>query len=76
MLREGLKVTLIGVAAGLVLATLASRALASFLFEISSLDPLVFISCALLLALVTILANYIPARRAAGLDPMVAFRYE
>jgi predicted permease len=63
-----------GCAAGLLGALALSRALRSFLFEVSALDPLTFCAVPVLMALVALLAAWVPARRAAGVDPMVALR--
>jgi predicted permease len=76
VLRQGLTTALIGVAAGIGGAIALTRTLRSFLFGLSSTDPLTFGSVALLLILVALLACYIPARRAAKIDPMAALRYE
>ena len=73
---QGLRMTLIGVAAGIVGALAMSRFLASFLYGVKPTDPLTFVSVALLLSAVAMLASYIPARRATKVDPMVALRYE
>lgn len=76
ILREGLMVTAIGVAGGLALSLLAGKALASLLYKVSGIDPLVFLTATGVLTAVSLLACYIPARRASRVDPMVALRYE
>jgi predicted permease len=76
VLREGLMLTGIGLGAGLLLALVVGRLLASLLFEVSGADPLVFGTAGLLLTAVSLLACYFPARSAARVDPMVALRYE
>jgi len=76
VLRQGLKLTVIGLAIGLAGAMAATRVIRSLLYDVSPTDPLTFICVALLLAVVALLASYLPARRAARTDPMVALRYE
>ncbi len=76
ILQEGFAVTLIGVALGLAGALLLSRVMAGYVYGITSTDPLTFAATSFLLAAVALLASYIPARRAAKVDPTVALRYE
>jgi putative ABC transport system permease protein len=74
ILGEALKVTMIGIAVGLLLAIGLGQVLAGFLFDMQGLDPLVLGTAPLVLALVALLACYVPARRAALVDPMIALR--
>ncbi len=76
MLRDGLKLTGLGVALGLPLAYLVSRLIRSLLFQTPAGDPLTFVSVALTLLAVAALASYLPARRATRVDPLVALRYD
>jgi predicted permease len=76
VLREGLLVTSIGLAIGLALSAGLGKVLSSFLYEVSAIDPVVFSTAPILLAAISLLACYVPARRAARVDPMVALRYE
>ena len=70
------KMTGAGIAVGLAVAVLLARALSSALFGVVQLDPEIFVLLPAVLAVVAAVAAYIPARRAAKVDPMVALRYE
>jgi ABC-type antimicrobial peptide transport system permease subunit len=76
VLKQGARVTAVGVVIGVVGSLLLTRAIRSLLFGLSPTDPLTFVGVATLLVLVALLACFIPARRAAKVDPMVALRYE
>jgi len=76
VLRRGLTWVFAGVALGILGSLALTRLLAGLLFEVKPADPLVLGSVAALLSLVAAIANYIPARRATKVDPMVALRYE
>jgi len=65
-----------GLAVGLVVAFILARFVSAFLYGVNTNSPVAFLIMALLLALVGIFASYIPARRAAKVDPMVALHYE
>jgi putative ABC transport system permease protein len=73
---QGLRLILVGLAIGLAGATIFTRLIASLLFGVGTRDPLTFIAVPGLLACVTLLACYLPARRATKIDPLVALRYE
>ena len=76
VLGEGMFVILTGLSIGLAGSLALTRFLSSLLFGVSAADPLAFAGVALLLALVSVAACYLPARRAMGVDPMVALRHE
>ncbi len=74
ILRQVGRIVLVGGILGLVGAYYLGRGAQSLLFEVESLDPLVFVGVAALLAAVAFSAGYLPARRASRVDPMVALR--
>ena len=74
VLREGMAVAVLGVAAGLGTAAALTRAMQSLLFGVSSADPLTFLSVASVLLLAALAACYLPARRAAAIDPVTSLR--
>jgi len=76
VLREGMRLAVLGLAVGIAGAFAAGRVLASLLSEVKPGDPLIFVATAGLLGVVALIACYLPARRAARLDPMTALRYE
>jgi putative ABC transport system permease protein len=73
---SGARLVAIGVAAGLLASLLVSRAMASLLFGIRPNDLLTFVAVVLLLAIVALVATWIPARNASRIDPLEALRYE
>ncbi|MDQ3421323.1 MAG: ABC transporter permease [Acidobacteriota bacterium] len=75
-LRQGAIVLACGIAAGLAGARALARTVESFLFEVGSRDPVVYAAVAVVLATVGLLASWIPARRAARVDPLIALRSE
>ena len=76
IVQEGLRIVLVGLACGIVISLLLVRLLATLLVGVEGTDPLTFSAVAALLLLVAALACYVPARRAARVDPLVALRYE
>ena len=76
VLGQGLRTILVGIAIGLVGSLAITRTLQSLLFGVTATDPVTFAAVILLLVTTALLACYIPARRAAKVDPMVALRYE
>jgi predicted permease len=73
---QGMRLAVMGVALGVLGALLATRLMASLLFGVSPTDPVTYVTTATLLLVVTALASFIPARRAANLSPVKALHYE
>ena len=76
VVRQGLTVSLAGAGAGIVIALGVSRLLTKFLYGVSASDPLTYVAVSLILIGVAMLSSYLPARRAARVDPIAALRYE
>ena len=76
VIRKGVNLALIGTAIGLVGCLAVTRLVSSLLYGVTPTDPWTIASASLLLVVVTILASWLPARRAAKVDPMEALRYE
>jgi putative ABC transport system permease protein len=74
MLREAAMVAAIGIAMGTATALMLSKLISDLLFEVSARDPFTFAAAAAVLAITTLLAGYLPARRAAGVDPTTVLR--
>ncbi len=76
VIGQGMKLTLIGLALGLVVSAALTRLMKSLLYGVSVTDPLTFIVVSLLLTVVALLAALVPARRATRVDPVIALRHE
>jgi ABC-type antimicrobial peptide transport system permease subunit len=76
VVAEGVALVMAGIGIGLAGALALTRFLSSLLFAVEPRDPLTFAAVSLLLTVVALLAAYIPAQRAANVDPIVALRYE
>jgi predicted permease len=76
VMGQGIKLTLIGIAIGIAGAMGLTQLMKTLLYGVSAADPVTFVAVAVLLALVALLACWLPARRATKVDPMIALRYE
>jgi putative ABC transport system permease protein len=76
VVKQALGLIALGLGLGLAGAAAFAHLLKTFLFQVGPLDPIVFVAVPLFLAAVILLASYVPARRAAKIDPMVALRCE
>jgi putative ABC transport system permease protein len=76
ILGQGMRAVLIGIAIGLAGSLLLTQTVKSLLFGVTATDPATFAAVSVLLIVTALLACYIPARRAAKVDPMIALRYE
>jgi predicted permease len=76
VVRDGAKFAVTGLAIGTVLALVTTRLIRSLLFGVTSTDPVTFVGVSILLTTIALLACYVPARRAAHVDPIAALRYE
>jgi len=76
VLREGGRLTLFGIVAGLAVSPLLTRLLSGLLYDVTPLDPITFGTVAILLAATSLAATYLPARRATRVDPLVALQAE
>jgi ABC-type antimicrobial peptide transport system permease subunit len=76
VLRESLMLVCGGVVVGIVAAAAGTRLVATLLYGLSSIDPVIYGGAGLVLVAVTVVACLVPARRAANIDPMVALRAE
>jgi putative ABC transport system permease protein len=76
VLGQGLRISLVGLVVGLAMALGVTRVIAAMLYGVKPTDPVTFGGVSLLLTAVALLASYLPARRAAKVEPLVALRYE
>jgi ABC-type antimicrobial peptide transport system permease subunit len=76
VVSQGTKVVLVGVVIGIAVAFAATRLLGTLLYDVEAVNPIVFVAMSLAMMGVAVLASYVPARRASGVDPIEALRGE
>jgi putative ABC transport system permease protein len=76
VLRDGLRLVLLGLGFGIAASLILTRLVSSVLYGVAPRDPFTFMASTVLVVVAAFLACYIPARRAAQVDPIVAMRYE
>ncbi len=76
VVRQGMVTTVVGVIVGVLGAVAATRLISSQLYGVEATDPVTFAAVSLVLVGIAVLASYVPARRAARVDPLIALRSE
>src|SRR6185312_16283998 len=76
VMRDAMKLSAIGLLIGLAVAIALRRVLASLVFDVSTADPIIYASVAILMLVSALAACYLPARRASRVDPLIALRWE